>query len=697
MAEEKDNKKNTNDNSSTTESENNSNSPSTNDGGGITSVDGILMLCTAGMLDCLGFGVALIGTWFGIDDYGIIDIMGFIIIGGWLLIKGQGISSVVNKTQKTLSRFIGTSIVEIIPVIGGICPSWTWLVWRELNPKKEKSEGKAGKLKSWAKGKLQKAKDATLAPIKDVTSAVGGAFKDVGGDIAGSKFTKGAQKFGSGALDTAKGIAQASREIASDMNPTRPALRQAGKIARDLKTGAGKYYQEAKKELAEELPLGEVIKQTRGAVGAIGGGISKGVGKTYDTAKGIAQASREIASDMNPTGPALRQAGKIARDLKTGAGKYYQEAKKELAEELPLGEVIKQTRGAVGAIGGGISKGVGKTYDTAKGIAQASREIASDMNPTGPALRQAGKIASSAKTAAGNLASKTKKGMGLDKDWKDRLKKEASEDFGIEGIKNIKNKIDEKKKSVITEGKKKVGKKVLDILEKGAKQDNINYASILKGKEKKLKDEIVDAEIVENPEIEELRKKAEADYIANKLTSPESIKLDEDIFEPTKEQLTQENKPKNFKERVAEKMREEAEKDKARQEERNKKVKELAERFKKSSENKNISSQEEITRAFNEAGNVFNRKITEAGEKYKTKASKILEERNSLIKKASKKYEIAKRNKDEKLAKDAIAWRNEIINLAQKKDAIAKNRLSEEVLKAKKELKEAKKKLKGNN
>lgn len=188
-----------------------------------------------------------------------------------------------------------------------------------------------------------------------------------------------------------------------------------------------------------------------------------------------------------------------------------------------------------------------------------------------------------------------------------------------------------------------------------------------------------------NPELDQeakdLLEESRAKFIENKYIEQKPISLE----------------PESFKERVARKIKEEAEKDKAGQEERNKKVKELAEHFKKGSKNKNTSSQQENAITFNEAGNIFNRKIVEAGEKYKTKASKILEERNSLIKKASEKYETAIKNKDRKQAEDAIAWRNEIINLTQKKDTFAKNRFSEEVLKAKNEFKEAKEKFKKYN
>lgn len=95
-------------------------------GGNLTGPEGILMLCVAGLLDIIGFMFFLL-SWLGVDDYGILDIFGVIIIGGWLLIrKGQA------STGKTLKRFLIAFGVEAIPIIGSASPSWIILVWKEL-------------------------------------------------------------------------------------------------------------------------------------------------------------------------------------------------------------------------------------------------------------------------------------------------------------------------------------------------------------------------------------------------------------------------------------------------------------------------------------------------------------------------------------------------------------------------------------
>lgn len=99
-------------------------------GGNLTSPEGILMLCVAGLLDAIGFGFFLVGTWFGIDDYGILDVLGMIIIGGWMFTRSGSLNSEIIK--KGLKRFGIASLVELVPFLGGIAPSWIILVWKEL-------------------------------------------------------------------------------------------------------------------------------------------------------------------------------------------------------------------------------------------------------------------------------------------------------------------------------------------------------------------------------------------------------------------------------------------------------------------------------------------------------------------------------------------------------------------------------------
>lgn len=105
--------------------------------GGITSPEGVLMLCVAGILDSIG----LIILCFGLDDVGILDITGLCIITSWLFMR-TGRISVTKDSQKILKKIGLTTIIEIIPWLGGLAPSWTILVWKEMRGKNSVSEEK---------------------------------------------------------------------------------------------------------------------------------------------------------------------------------------------------------------------------------------------------------------------------------------------------------------------------------------------------------------------------------------------------------------------------------------------------------------------------------------------------------------------------------------------------------------------------
>ena len=88
--------------------------------GGVTSPEGILMLCVAGLLDVL----SLIPV---IND--IVDILGVVIIGGWIVVTGR-----TEQLKKDIPRVIATIAIEAIPVVSAL-PSWTYFVWKVLNGK----------------------------------------------------------------------------------------------------------------------------------------------------------------------------------------------------------------------------------------------------------------------------------------------------------------------------------------------------------------------------------------------------------------------------------------------------------------------------------------------------------------------------------------------------------------------------------
>ncbi len=131
-----------------------------NDDGGITSPEGVLMLCIAVFFDGLSLVVTIIGIWFVfplIIDL-ILDIMPILVIGLWSIIRGlssgkiekikehsKGIQSKILQSKKTPEmkavekiakktgkRFGITLITELAPVIGAIIPAWTIFVYKEM-------------------------------------------------------------------------------------------------------------------------------------------------------------------------------------------------------------------------------------------------------------------------------------------------------------------------------------------------------------------------------------------------------------------------------------------------------------------------------------------------------------------------------------------------------------------------------------
>lgn len=118
MPEEKDA---TNDNSESEKSNENEQT----DKGNLTAPEGVLMLCVATLLDGIGL-ILFFLSWLGVDDYGLLDIIGGVIIGGWLYFRKGTIS------PKMLRRFLIAFGVEVVPILGSVSPSWMILVWQEL-------------------------------------------------------------------------------------------------------------------------------------------------------------------------------------------------------------------------------------------------------------------------------------------------------------------------------------------------------------------------------------------------------------------------------------------------------------------------------------------------------------------------------------------------------------------------------------
>ena len=99
----------------------------------------IIMLPWAVMLDAIPWLLLL----FGLDDFGILDFVGAITIGLWLLLrkgktsglrdKGRGPTGIIRRlfTGRYL-KFLTPFVNEIIPYWGTIMPSWTLSVYFNL-------------------------------------------------------------------------------------------------------------------------------------------------------------------------------------------------------------------------------------------------------------------------------------------------------------------------------------------------------------------------------------------------------------------------------------------------------------------------------------------------------------------------------------------------------------------------------------
>jgi len=85
--------------------------------GSLTSPEGILMLCVAGIIDIISL-IPIINI--------ASDVIGIVIIGGWLIITRPG-----EALKKAVKRFLVACGIELIPVVS-IAPSWTWFVYKTL-------------------------------------------------------------------------------------------------------------------------------------------------------------------------------------------------------------------------------------------------------------------------------------------------------------------------------------------------------------------------------------------------------------------------------------------------------------------------------------------------------------------------------------------------------------------------------------
>lgn len=107
--------------------------------GSLSSPEGTLMMLAALLLDCIGVFLLI----FGLDDFGIADVFGIILIGGWMYSR-SGVIRAPQKAQKKAGgwlrklfrgkwkKYLTPFIGEIIPYFGGIAFCWTLAVYYEL-------------------------------------------------------------------------------------------------------------------------------------------------------------------------------------------------------------------------------------------------------------------------------------------------------------------------------------------------------------------------------------------------------------------------------------------------------------------------------------------------------------------------------------------------------------------------------------
>ena len=103
--------------------------------GKFASPEAFIMFLAAGILDLIGLLIFIMGTWFAIDDYGILDIIGLATIGSWMLTRSGTITATkgAQKAGKKIFKRLGLSFLgELIPFFGGAAPCWLLAVYFEL-------------------------------------------------------------------------------------------------------------------------------------------------------------------------------------------------------------------------------------------------------------------------------------------------------------------------------------------------------------------------------------------------------------------------------------------------------------------------------------------------------------------------------------------------------------------------------------
>ncbi len=107
--------------------------------GSLASPEGVLMMFAALLLDCIGVFLLI----FGLDDFGVTDIIGIFLIGGWMYSRSGFIAMPKGAEKKAKGwlrklfrgkwkRYLTPILGEAIPYFGGIALCWTLAVYYEL-------------------------------------------------------------------------------------------------------------------------------------------------------------------------------------------------------------------------------------------------------------------------------------------------------------------------------------------------------------------------------------------------------------------------------------------------------------------------------------------------------------------------------------------------------------------------------------
>jgi len=100
------------------------------------SPEGVIMMLAASLLDLVGFLLFILDfVGIGIPLSFIPDIIGILIIGGWIFLRTgrMGVTKEAAKISQKVSVKLGlTTLGELIPFFGDLAPCWVLLVFNVL-------------------------------------------------------------------------------------------------------------------------------------------------------------------------------------------------------------------------------------------------------------------------------------------------------------------------------------------------------------------------------------------------------------------------------------------------------------------------------------------------------------------------------------------------------------------------------------